>query len=234
MATISVTKGSGFGSTMGSGLGATGMSGGGGGGPPSPIKKRSQRITTVKQVKHRETGACFSATRCLPDTIIPAGTHKLDEGPIDENAFAKFPTSTKKPPTEFTRRGTGTGGRPVSSLSPKKPSAGALSGPRRSGATEPRANPPNTALRRFYERGDLPCTIDQKGVHNKLLWKVPIEKLDFHHYLPLFFSGLREEEEPYRFLAMEGVGDMLTYGGPKILPVIPQLIIPIKTALNTR
>lgn len=27
---------------------------------------------------------------------------------------------------------------------------------------------------------------------------------------------------------------MLEYGGAKILPVIPQLIIPIKTALNTR
>lgn len=27
---------------------------------------------------------------------------------------------------------------------------------------------------------------------------------------------------------------MLLHGGPKILPVIPQLIIPIKTALNTR
>ena len=27
---------------------------------------------------------------------------------------------------------------------------------------------------------------------------------------------------------------MLEHGGTKILPVIPQLIIPIKTALNTR
>lgn len=28
--------------------------------------------------------------------------------------------------------------------------------------------------------------------------------------------------------------DMLDKGGSKILPVVPQLIIPIKTALNTR
>ncbi len=61
-----------------------------------------------------------------------------------------------------------------------------------------------------------------------------ISKLDFHHYLPLFFDGLREQEEPYRFLAREGVYDMLDHGGAKILPVIPQLIIPIKNALNTR
>ena len=64
--------------------------------------------------------------------------------------------------------------------------------------------------------------------------QVEIGKLDFHHYLPLFFDGLREQEEPYRFLAREGVFDMLDHGGPKILPVIPQLIIPIKNALNTR
>ena len=49
--------------------------------------------------------------------------------------------------------------------------------------------------------------------------------------LPL---GLREREEPYRFLAIEGAFNLLAKGGSKILPVIPQLIIPIKTALNTR
>jgi hypothetical protein len=32
---------------------------------------------------------------------------------------------------------------------------------------------------------------------------VEISKLDFHHYLPIFFDGLRENEEPYRFLAEE-------------------------------
>ena len=31
-----------------------------------------------------------------------------------------------------------------------------------------------------------------------------------------------------------GIHDMLEHGGAKILPVIPQLIIPIKNALNTR
>lgn len=56
-------------------------------------------------------------------------------------------------------------------------------------------------------------------------------KLDYHHYLPIFFDGLRENEEPYRFLAEQGVYDMLEHGGStKILPVIPQLIIPLKSA----
>jgi len=33
---------------------------------------------------------------------------------------------------------------------------------------------------------------------------------------------------------VQGVFDMLEKGGAKVLPVIPQLIIPIKVALNTR
>jgi len=61
--------------------------------------------------------------------------------------------------------------------------------------------------------------------------KVEIEKLDYHHYLPLFFSGLCETEEPYAFLARQGIHDLLDKGGSKILPVVPQLIIPIKSNL---
>ncbi|KAG8013302.1 Parkin coregulated gene protein-like protein, partial [Nibea albiflora] len=63
---------------------------------------------------------------------------------------------------------------------------------------------------------------------------VEIEKLDYHHYLPLFFDGLCETMHPYELFARQGVYDMLEHGGPKIQPVIPQLIIPIKNALNTR
>lgn len=56
-----------------------------------------------------------------------------------------------------------------------------------------------------------------------------IEQLDYHHYLPLFFDGLRETEHPWEFFARQGVHDMLEHGTrDQILPVIPQLIIPIK------
>eukprot|EP00929_Paragymnodinium_shiwhaense_P041951 TRINITY_DN2178_c0_g2_i1.p2 TRINITY_DN2178_c0_g2~~TRINITY_DN2178_c0_g2_i1.p2 ORF type:complete len:341 (-),score=74.03 TRINITY_DN2178_c0_g2_i1:268-1290(-) len=89
-------------------------------------------------------------------------------------------------------------------------------------------------FRRFYDRGDLPVAIQHTATANKISWKVDIEKLDYHHYLPIFFDGLREKEDPYRFLAVEGVHNMLEKGGSKILPVVPQLIIPVKKALNTR
>ncbi|XP_019727665.1 parkin coregulated gene protein, partial [Hippocampus comes] len=63
---------------------------------------------------------------------------------------------------------------------------------------------------------------------------VEIEKLDYHHFLPLLFDGLCETAHPYEFFARQGIHDLLEHGGPKIQPVIPQLIIPIKNALNTR
>merc|ERR1712039_811880 len=91
-----------------------------------------------------------------------------------------------------------------------------------------------TEFRRFYDRGDLPIQLCHRAVGGKIAWKVDIEKLDYHHYLPIFFDGIREKEDPYRFLAVQGTHDMLDKGGSKILPVVPQLIIPIKTTLNTR
>lgn len=59
--------------------------------------------------------------------------------------------------------------------------------------------------------------------------QVEIEKLDYHHYLPLFFDGLCETVHPYEFFARQGIHDMLEHGGSKILPVVPQLIIPSKS-----
>jgi len=93
-----------------------------------------------------------------------------------------------------------------------------------------------SAFRKLYDRGDFPISVnhDAGANGNKINWKVDIGKLDYHHYLPLFFSGLCEVDEPYAFLARQGVRDMLANGGNKILPVVPQLIIPIKKALNTR
>lgn len=114
-------------------------------------------------------------------------------------------------------------------------SVGALRiGPPSAGATKPRHNPPNTELRRHYERSDLPVIIDSSGVKAKLRWLSPWDALDFGHLLPIFFDGLREEEYPYRMIADGGIRDLLAHGGAKILPVIPLLIVPLRNALNTR
>lgn len=96
-------------------------------------------------------------------------------------------------------------------------------------------------FRRYYDRGDLPIRVDHQSTVPKLNWKLSPETLDYHHYLPIFFDGLREKVDPYRTFAIMGTYDLLEKGGTKILPVIPQLIIPIKSnlvdnsaALNTR
>lgn len=90
---------------------------------------------------------------------------------------------------------------------------------------------PTTDFRRFYDRGDLPIAVEH-GQFNKIQWKVAVDQLDYHHYLPMFFEGIREKHDPYRFFAVQGVFDMLQKGGAKILPVVPQLIIPIKSKSN--
>lgn len=192
---------------------------------------------------HKQTLSCFDKTLPVNQTKRAGGhgpPRKADpeNDPHYNNAIAKFVYTSKAPgPSDYQRARNpahedAPGGACTSLALPKtelrkptKPVAGAY---------KTRENPPNTEFRRFYERGDLPISIEHRGVGNRILWKVDIEKLDYHHYLPIFFDGLREKEEPYRFLAVQGTFDMLEHGLTKILPVIPQLIIPIKTALNTR
>ena len=127
------------------------------------------------------------------------------------------------------KRGGGIGGK-VTSLN--KPKEKAVVQAPRAGARNKRLIAPSE-FRRFYDRGDLPIAINH-GQTNTIFWKVDVMQLDYHHYLPIFFEGIREKADPYRFLSVQGVFDMLEKGGAKVLPVIPQLIIPIKTALNAR
>ena len=126
--------------------------------------------------------------------------------------------------TAYKKRGEGICGK-SSSLTkaaekpaPKAPKAGASG----------RRNIAPSEFRRFYDRGDLPIQIEHASPL-KLAWKIEVGKLDYHHYLPIFMEGIREKQDPYRFLAVQGVYDLLTNGGAKVLPVIPQLIIPIKS-----
>jgi hypothetical protein len=80
-------------------------------------------------------------------------------------------------------------------------------------------------FRRFYDRGDLPLQVAFDGatrkvrtpsrrrtllvarrrrlVHAQIQWRTEFEKLDYHHYLPIFFDGVRETQEPYKFLARQ-------------------------------
>jgi hypothetical protein len=194
---------------------------------PSDIKPRSLMRDT-KQRKYLPPFAGSPFGEFPPDFVMPNQKHDalLAKKPAKPAPAAAAPAKAHA----FLASHSGNGGLCASTAkgtvapTPAKPVAGAF-GRRKIVPTE---------FRRFYDRGDLPVTIQHRGNGRKLDWKVDIEKLDFHHYLPIFFDGLREKEEPYNFLAYQGCYDLLLKGGSKILPTIPQLIIPLKTALNSR
>jgi hypothetical protein len=109
-------------------------------------------------------------------------------------------------------------------------------GPPACGAYKAKKDIAPTQFKAFYERGDLPISLDCNvhGTCTKWHHHVEIEKLDYHHYLPLFFDGLRERKVQLYTIATMGANDMVDKAPHKTLAVIPQLIIPIKEALNTR
>mmetsp|Transcript_71874 Transcript_71874/g.150161 ORF Transcript_71874/g.150161 Transcript_71874/m.150161 type:complete len:219 (-) Transcript_71874:242-898(-) len=89
-------------------------------------------------------------------------------------------------------------------------------------------------FRRFYDRRDLPVKVKHARSQNSVDWLTSPGELDYHHFLPIFMDGLREKEDPYRFLAVAGTYDLLQAAPKKVMPVLPQLILPLKAALNTR
>jgi hypothetical protein len=95
------------------------------------------------------------------------------------------------------------------------------------------AERPVTEFRRYFERGDIPIVV-RHGAQSGLEWKVEPEKLDYMHYLPIFFDGLLDKTEPFSFLASQGVSDMLRVGRSQVLAVLPQLIVPIRRCLNAK
>lgn len=115
---------------------------------------------------------------------------------------------------------------------PSKKGKSSAGGPPSANITRIRTLPPSD-FRRFYDRGDIPIGVEHTAVGNKIFWRAEVEGLDLHHYLPIFFEGLRETEHPYAFLAREGVINLLEHAGSKVLAVIPQLILPLHSALST-
>ena len=197
-------------------------------------------ISKPREVKHKETGSPFSVTRtrrseiARPGEFVPASAAAAagasaagaaaPSSEFDDNAFAPGRTTMRPSPKKFLRRGGGWGGKPTAAVAKEVKSASpaaALKPPPRAGATKPRYNPPNTRLRMMYDRGDLPCLIAKTGVRDKLAWSERINDLELTHFLPAFFDGLREEEEPYRFLAQASVSDVLEFGNPDQVSVAP-------------
>ncbi|GLE05458.1 hypothetical protein PINS_up014471 [Pythium insidiosum] len=215
----------------------------------SRIPNVSTRIVP-KPIALPETGSCFDTTVVAPKRRTLSDQHD------DSQHISAFSVSKpSKPHTSdnFLRKGTGSGG--SVDLERAKAERKDSTSPRpktQRMAFKERPNPPDTSFRRFYERGDLPIQIDHGGVRNMVAWKVDITKVlstgvdvigrrwtEACHLCccswtstttcPSSSTVLREVEEPYAFLAEQGIKDMLINASTKVLPVIPQLIIPIKS-----
>lgn len=96
---------------------------------------------------------------------------------------------------------------------------------------------PKSQFPSSYNRGQLPILIDHKMGGNSLKWTIDVDKLDYTSLLPLFFEGIREQEEPFRFVAHQGVITLLDHGiehPRKVHSCLHKIIQPIRTALNTR
>jgi len=155
----------------------------------------------------------------FPKDLITKKTEKEDFS-IDVHENSQAGTSSNV----FITKGLGTGGKCTSKLKPKVKRK--MIAPK-AGATMKRPIPP-TNFRREYDVGNLPVQLNHGHQGGKLLWRTKVSQLNYNLYLPLFFEGLREKQDPYRFIAVQGTFDMLDEGEANIGKVIPQLIIPIK------
>jgi len=188
----------------------------------------------LKKIIHRDGSKSFKVEKA--SSMIPRGMHScFGDYPLD--AAPKKPFAMYKSASSPSLCASGTAileSKDTISRGIWRGEIGHPAGPPKAGATSKRKII-RTEFRRFYDRGDLPIRISHVGINDSVQWAVKdIKTLDYHHYLPIFFDGIREREDPYRFLAIQGVYELLDHGAGKVLPVIPQLIIPLKTALNTR
>jgi hypothetical protein len=101
--------------------------------------------------------------------------------------------------------------------------------------TMPNINVPPSMLPNRYIRGELPCTIEH-GINGQYLsWAAPLDNLDYEFYLPIFFDGLQCKQNPARFLARQGIEDLLfaARGYPNRIKVcIKNLVRPLRNALS--
>lgn len=103
----------------------------------------------------------------------------------------------------------------------------------RAGALDPRKITVSD-FRLHYDRGDLPILIEHLN-GTSIKWDIKdFDKFDYQLFLPIFVDGIREKFDPYRFLSIQGTFFLLERVGDSIVKVIPQLILPLKCALNTR
>lgn len=140
---------------------------------------------------------------------------------LTESPFGDFPEMLRLPPKpkELTRK-------PLTFCSPNK---GKINLAKQKQPAKP------TEFRAAYERGAIPIKIKHNTTLNGIEWTVEPDKIDLKFLLPLFIDGLKEKVDPYRLVAIMGSMELLELSSAqKLVECLAVIIIPLKTALNTR
>ncbi|KAG2427630.1 hypothetical protein HXX76_012281 [Chlamydomonas incerta] len=116
---------------------------------------------------------------------------------------------------------------------------------------------PHSLLRTYYDNGTLDfVSVRWRGARaDALAWSRRVDKgeeggarssaftawgselpgeVDPATWLPVFMDGIREYEEPYRFLAIRGSEDLMYRAGDTLHHFADALVAPLKVALDTR
>eukprot|EP00798_Chlamydomonas_sp_ICE-L_P007378 gene7378-502_t len=106
---------------------------------------------------------------------------------------------------------------------------------------------PASIFRALYDNSTLDFTMVESGVglKNRLLWGRPVKRgmmvwgdrpseVELAKWLPIFLEGIREYEEPYRFIAIMGSHDLVVEAGDQLHEFAADLVPPFKKALDTR
>lgn len=117
-------------------------------------------------------------TCCMP--LFPLPCCRSASAPPDPKAFILKGEGEKIRTAKLASASAARSGSPAACTSPTAAAAASskridsehLPSPPKAGATQPRSNPPNTTFRKFYERGDLPISVDHKSFKNTIKWKV--------------------------------------------------------------
>lgn len=88
-------------------------------------------------------------------------------------------------------------------------------------------------FRKYYCRGDLPLVIDFSGANRSLRLTADSRQLDLKTYLPLFIEGMRDTEDPYNFIASEGLRLLIETNSDRVIDIIPHVIMPLKRILES-
>eukprot|EP00586_Coscinodiscus_wailesii_P022088 CAMPEP_0172502604 /NCGR_PEP_ID=MMETSP1066-20121228/161323_1 /TAXON_ID=671091 /ORGANISM="Coscinodiscus wailesii, Strain CCMP2513" /LENGTH=153 /DNA_ID=CAMNT_0013277913 /DNA_START=469 /DNA_END=926 /DNA_ORIENTATION=+ len=149
-------------------------------GPPIIINTEQQQQqqqvkSTISSKKKKRTKSCNNnsnssslssrRSRSLAETAV--ATHAKNDMPL---RISSISTTKSKKSSHIS-----------SSTSPSKMGGGGGGG----------CDSNHSLFPRRYSRGELPCTIRHCANGLALSWSIPLEELDYYHFLPIFMDGVR-------------------------------------------